>query len=650
MKKKGNEKIGKEREKSIAERFAEELVEEIKEDFKERQQARRPYELSWQLNMNFLAGNQYCSVAGDSLVEDEKTFEWQENQVFNHIAPVYETRLAKLSRVRPKMTVRPFTDEDKDVNSAKLAKKILESCSEKLSVNGIIDKGTMWSEACGTVFYKIVWDKEKGVKIKSDDKVYTCGDVSVSVVPPFEIYPDSSVCADLDECKSIIHAKAYSSAEVKEIWGADVKGEELKVFSLDGGVSMGGRSYNKTAPGVTEQVKKDAVLVIERYTRPTKQNPDGELTVVAGDVLVYSGPLPYRNGTDGERDFPFVRQVSILWAGCFWGVSMIERLVPLQRAYNAVKCRKHEFLNRISMGVLAVEDGSIDTDLVDGEWLTPGKVLVYRQGANLPRLLSSGSVPDDFNLEEQRLLAEFLQVSGVSEFMRNSKTQTGLTSGVALQLLIEQDDTRLAVSAEQIRGAIKTVGQHILRLYKQFATAARLEKVFSTARACPRQLAVSSLVLLNKTDLATEAQCAEAKALILRANPAARIRRTQFGRFEPEWLSLVVPDVDVDEVLDMPDITLQKAVLQIRPTMPFTALQKCLVQLAGETWRIKGFVRVPEGIFYVDCTGPEVRLTPWQGEADNRLVLLAGKGMQLRRTARTAVQWYNDYIEELSMH
>lgn len=125
--KKGNEKIGKEREKSIAERFAEELVEEIKEDFKERQQARRPYELSWQLNMNFLAGNQYCSVAGDSLVEDEKTFEWQEKQVFNHIAPVYETRLAKLSRVRPKMTVRPFTDEDKDVNSAKLAKKFLKA-------------------------------------------------------------------------------------------------------------------------------------------------------------------------------------------------------------------------------------------------------------------------------------------------------------------------------------------------------------------------------------------------------------------------------------------------------------------------------------------------------------------------------------------
>jgi hypothetical protein len=63
-------------------------------------------------------------------------------------------------------------------------------------------------------------------------------------------------------------------------------------------------------------------------------------------------------------------------------------------------------------------------------------------------------------------------------------------------------------------------------------------------------------VLLNKTYLASETQCAEAKALILRANPAARIRCTQFGHFELEWLSLLVPDVD--KVLDWLDTTPQK--------------------------------------------------------------------------------------------
>ena len=179
------------------------------------------------------------------------------------------------------------------------------------------------------------------------------------------------------------------------------------------------------------------------------------------------------------------------------------------------------------------------------------------------------------------------------------------------------------------------------------ADAARLVKVFSTAQACPRQLAVSSLVLLNKTDLAAEAQCAQAEALILRANPAAHIRRTQFGRFEPEWLSLLTPNVDVDAALDRPDITLQKTVLRVSPAMPLTALQKCLAQLAGDTWRIKGFVRVPEGVFYADCTGPDIHLTPWPGEADNLLVLLAGKGMPLRRAAKDAVQWYGEFLEAL---
>ena len=38
--------------------FADDVVAEIKQDFAERQKNRRPYELSWQLNMNFVMGNQ----------------------------------------------------------------------------------------------------------------------------------------------------------------------------------------------------------------------------------------------------------------------------------------------------------------------------------------------------------------------------------------------------------------------------------------------------------------------------------------------------------------------------------------------------------------------------------------------------------------
>ena len=33
-----------------------------------------------------------------------------------------------------------------------------------------------------------------------------------------------------------------------------------------------------------------------------------------------------------------------------------------------------------------VEDGSIDTDMIEEEGISPGQIIVYRQGANVPRI------------------------------------------------------------------------------------------------------------------------------------------------------------------------------------------------------------------------------------------------------------------------
>ena len=118
----------------------------------------------------------------------------------------------------------------------------------------------------------------------------------------------------------------------------------------------------------------------------------------------------------------------------------------------------------------------MDTDNLETEGLSPGKILVYRQGSNPPRLMSPGSVPADFTVEEQRLLDEFVDVSGISEIMRSSTVPASVTSGVAIQMLIEQDDTRISVTAENIRRAVKKLAQNMLRLYRQFAGSPRLTR------------------------------------------------------------------------------------------------------------------------------------------------------------------------------
>ena len=235
--------------------------------------------------------------------------------------------------------------------------------------------------------------------------------------------------------------------KVYEIYGKRLIGGDINVFTLT--TAQPTLALNG-AKRVTGGIVHDNVLVIERFEAPSTKFPNGRVVTVANGQILAIGELPYFNGEEGRRVIPFVRQVSINQAGCFFGVSVIDRVIPLQRAYNAVKNRKHEYLNRLTMGVVAVEDGSIDTDSLIEDGLSPGKVLVYRQGATPPKYMTNTSVPPDFSYEENRLEQEFVNISGISEFSRNSSTIDHNMSGVALELLVEQDETRLVTSAENI--------------------------------------------------------------------------------------------------------------------------------------------------------------------------------------------------------
>ncbi len=348
---------------------------------------------------------------------------------------------------------------------------------EENCFSALLQKANGWAETCGSVFYKIAWNNEKGKRFILDGKPVYDGDVDITVCPPFEIYPENLQIESLQDQPSIIHAKAYSVDDVKRIWGVDVKGEDVNVFTLDKTGVTGGFGYTASVPKIIDEVRHDAVIVIEKYEKPTAKFKDGRLIIVAGDTLLYCGDLPYVNGEGGKRQYPFIKQNSLDNVGVFFGTSVIERIIPVQRAYNALKNRKHEFLNRLSMGVLATEDGSVDTDQLEAEGLAPGKILVYRQGSNPPALLNPGSIPHDFYLEENRLLEEFTMISGVSEIMKYSELPDNVTSGVAISMLIEQDDTRISVTAENIREAVRESGKHILRLYKQFAKSRRLRSI-----------------------------------------------------------------------------------------------------------------------------------------------------------------------------
>ena len=457
------------------------IVEEVVADYLARREARRSLETQWQLNINFMMGNQYSYIASNGgLREDEKQYFWQEKEVFNHIAPIVETRISKICSNTPSITIVPASSDESDVESAKLSKDIINSVSNRINLTDIEKTATTWSEICGSVFYKVVWNTDSGKMVATDElgKAIKEGDVEVQVVSPFEIFPDNLSCERIEDVKSIIHAKAVEVGEIKSLWGVDVDKEKVNAFTLDSNVgSLGGLGYNAHIRKVANIELNNHCVLIEKYTKPTKENEKGRLTIVAGGKLLYDGELPYINDELGNRTFPFVKQISNYMPGSFFGVSVIDRLIPVQRAYNAVRNRKHEFFNRAVMNVLAVEDGSVDTEELEIDGLSPGKVLVYRQGSKVPEIMQNPKQTLEFDAEEERLLAEFKTVSGVSDMMTDSYSQYTNLSGVALQLLAEQDNSRMSTAIDSTKLAVKTVAKFILRLYKQYAVLPRLLKI-----------------------------------------------------------------------------------------------------------------------------------------------------------------------------
>ncbi len=439
--------------------YEKELILQVKNDYLAFRQKRFALEKQWELNIDFFEGRQYSDISPKGeIVEWDKEYYWQSREVFNHIAPLIETRLAKFACVRPVVSVRPSSDDDDETQNAKIAESLLKSVFQKISFNDTVSEVTRWSELCGTGFYKIAWDKNGGEKLGviEGGEVFQGEAVAVSV-SPFEIFPENLSVSSIEEQNSIIHAYLSSVSAVKKSFGVSVVPDNLTL---------------------TKHAESDAVVVIEKYSAPTDDKPNGELIIVAGNSLLHYGALPFINSKNGKRGYPFIKQVASSSAGAFFGTSVIERLIPVQRAFNAVKNRKHEFMNRITMGVLAVEDGSIDINELTEDGLSPGKILVYRQGSTPPQMMDNTTIPEVFEKEEEKLLNEFVIISGVSDVM-SSKTEGGVSSGTALEILVEQDNERLLFVAEDIRNAYLKASVMILKLYKQFLTGVKAVKDLS---------------------------------------------------------------------------------------------------------------------------------------------------------------------------
>ena len=156
-------------------------------------------------------------------------------------------------------------------------------------------------------------------------------------------------------------------------------------------------------------------------------------------------------------------------------------------------------------------------------------------------------------------------------------------------------------------------------------------------------ICIVDAVRFHKTDLATRQQIDEITAIVKAQKPGRPVHETVYGAFDRRWLQEMEEQPETAESAEphTKDLTLRKLTLAVSG-FDLASLTSFLKMFADDTYRVKGFVQLPEGCFLVDCVGPIVEVKPYEGETNgvNRLTVLFGSGLPAKRSIREAVSWF----------
>lgn len=205
---------------------------------------------------------------------------------------------------------------------------------------------------------------------------------------------------------------------------------------------------------------------------------------------------------------------------------------------------------------------------------------------------------------------------------------------IAQNVIVETTGLADPGAARQMIGAQKL--QNVICV----VDAARLPKVYETARIVKKQLSCASSVILNKLDRATEAQVDASRAILKSQCPDVPVYDAVLGDF-PGMERLLQPvGVPERDGMLLADLALRKLVLTISRDVPKAKLEAFLRVFVEDTYRVKGFVRAAEGDLFVDCVGGWIDLTPAPvgANVNNSLVVLYGYGLRALAAIRGAIK------------
>ena len=428
----------------------------------------------WMTNIAYLLG--YDSIYYDT---NQRQFRTQaqgsrylkRNRVHvNKILPTCQNRLARLCKNPPKFDIRPESGSQDDKDKARENLEILTQLWEQegIKLNQQRIPLYMWAQQCGHAYIKISWDENLGKPmndpITGEFDGYE-GDIRADIASAFECFCDP-LAKSIQEAQWFIQAKArkldYFCTHYPDR-GHAVKEEDAWLLSVQ--YEQRVNNLNKSGPmsSGTGQQMKNAAIELSYYEKRSRKHPNGRHVVVANGVILKDDELLI-----GE--IPFTKFDDIMIAGKYYSEAIITHLRPLQDQINTLYTLRAAWTKNLLKGkyIAAKGHGIIQEGLNTDD----AEVVLYTPlpNASPPTAMTIPTIPQYAYQEEQNLEKQFSEISGISEVSKGQLPSASIPA-VGMQLLQEQDETRIGIQTEWSEEGWARVGrQLLLTACKQYVT------------------------------------------------------------------------------------------------------------------------------------------------------------------------------------
>lgn len=434
----------------------------------------------WMTNIAYALG--FDSVYYDSTTRQFKPLNTAQSYVprtrvrSNQILPAMQNRLARLCKQPPKFDVRPEDKTEQSKEAARLGIEVIGMYWDKNQLNKKRIELGMWLQQCGVAYLKVFWDDQAGEQLidpMTGEFLGYEGDIKIDVVNPFEVYVDP-LAKNMDEVTWLVQAKPRKLEYFRTHYpekGFMVQAEEAWLLSTQYELRINTlNAAGPTASNISMQMQ-NAAIELNYYEKPSRKHRNGRHVIVANGVILKDTELPV-----GE--IPIAKFDDILIGGKFFSESCVTHARPLQDQYNRVLARRDQWVKRLLAGkYIAAKGHGLHMEALSD---ATGEVVEYDPvpGATEPHAMDIPVIPNYVYEETKQLKSEIFEIFGLSEVSRGQLPSAGIPA-VGMQLLLEQDETRIGIETEQHEHAFAQIGHLVLKYCDKFVKTPRKLKTKS---------------------------------------------------------------------------------------------------------------------------------------------------------------------------